>query len=130
MAIGFAISGTGITSQTIIPDKTLARASKATVRTTKFGDGYEQRSRAGLNSIQETYTVNFKNREKAVVDDIVLFFDNKAGITSFPFTIPDTNNTTTTGEKTVKVVCETWNTTYSNSDHYNLSASFRRVYGP
>ena len=130
MAIGFQISGTGITTATIIPDKTLSRKSSPQVRKAKFGDGYEQRSKKGLNSIEEKYTVNFVNRAKDTADDLVKFFDNKAGVTSFDFTLPDTNDTTATGEKTIKVVCSDWSTTYSNSNHYTVNATFDRIYAP
>lgn len=130
MAIGFQISGTNITTATIIPDKTLARTSAPRVRSAKFGDGYEQRAKSGLNSIDESFTVNFVNRTKATIDDLNKFFDDKAGVTSFDFTIPDTDNTTTTGEKTIRVVCKEWSTQYSNSDHYSMSASFERIYQP
>tara|TARA_Y100001938_G_scaffold15608_1_gene19240 strand:+ start:2763 stop:3155 length:393 start_codon:yes stop_codon:yes gene_type:complete len=130
MAIGFQISGTGITTAIIIPDKTLTRKSRPQIRKAKFGDGYEQRAKKGLNSIEEEYNVDFVHRDKAVVDDIVKFFDNKAGVTSFNFTIPDTNDTTATGEKTIKVVCSDWSTTYSNSGSYSLSAKFERIYAP
>jgi|TARA_B100001094_G_scaffold30140_1_gene25102 phage-related protein len=130
MAIGFQISGTSITTATIIPDKTLARSSAPRVRSAKFGDGYEQRAKSGLNSIDETFTLNFVNRTKATIDDLNKFFDDKAGVTSFNFTIPDTDNTTTTGEKTIRVVCSEWSTQYSNSDHYSMSASFVRIYQP
>ena len=130
MAIGFQVSGTNITTATIIPDKSLKRSSKPNVRTADFGDGYEQRSRSGLNSIKETYTVNLTNRPKATADDIMKFFDDKAGVNSFDFTIPDTDNTTATGEKTIKVVCDTWDIQYANGDHYTVNATFRRVYMP
>lgn len=130
MAIGFQISGTNITTATIIPDKTLARTSAPRVRSAKYGDGYEQRAKSGLNSIDESFTLNFVNRTKATIDDLNKFFDDKAGVTSFDFTIPDTDNTTTTGEKTIRVVCKEWSTQYSNSDHYSMSASFERIYQP
>ena len=130
MAIGFQISGTNITTATIIPDKTLARTSAPRVRSAKYGDGYEQRAKSGLNSIDESFTLNFVNRTKATIDDLNKFFDDKAGVTSFDFTIPDTDNTTTTGEKTISVVCKEWSTQYSNSDHYSMSASFERIYQP
>ena len=31
-------------------------------------------------------------------------------------------------EKTIKVVCDTFNQNYNNTCHYNLTATFRRVY--
>ena len=130
MAIGFPISGTGITSATIIPDKTLNRKATPKARVANFGDGYQQRIADGINSIGETYSVNFVNREKAVADDLLAFFDQKKGVTSFAFTIPDTDNTTATGEKTIKVICNDWSVQYSNSDHYSVQATFERVYEP
>lgn len=130
MALGFQISGTNITTATIIPDKSLSRTSTPKIRSAIYGDGYEQRAKSGLNSIEEEFNVTFVNRTKAVVDDLNVFFADKAGVSSFPFTIPDTDNTTTTGEKTIKVVCSTWETYYSNSDHYSMNATFKRIYQP
>jgi len=127
MAVGFQISGTGITTATIRPDNDLSSKFKPLVRISKMGDGYEQRSKKGLNSIIETYTVNMKNREKATADDIIKFFEIKAGITSFPFTIPDTNSSG--DEKTIQVVCDNYGITYGSGNYYNVTAKFRRIYG-
>ncbi len=33
-------------------------------------------------------------------------------------------------EREVKVICPSWSVTFSNSDHYNVSATFERVYEP
>ena len=33
-------------------------------------------------------------------------------------------------EREVKVICPSWNVTFSNSDHYNVSGTFERVYEP
>jgi phage-related protein len=30
----------------------------------------------------------------------------------------------------VKVICPSWNVSFSNSNHYNISATFERVYEP
>ena len=67
-----------------------------------------------------------QNRPKAEIDDIVAFFDNKAGVTAFNYTYPDSN--AGGGERTIKVVCETYNQNYSNNDFYSCTAIFRRVY--
>jgi phage-related protein len=196
MAIGFIV--TNITDK-VLPDKTLAMSSKPNVLVAKFGDGYQQRIAAGLNSITESFTVAFQNRPKIEADDIEAFFSTKKGVTSFAFTYPDTNSTSTatatvngavnsstavtldaattnvnispeatitgTGisgtvtvssisgtalvlssaqtiandvtltfsnpnEREVKVICPSWNVTFSNSDHYNVSGTFERVYEP
>jgi|TARA_R110002074_G_scaffold1229_3_gene7372 phage-related protein len=196
MAIGFIV--TNITDK-VLPDKTLAMSSKPNVLVAKFGDGYQQRIAAGLNSITESFSVAFQNRPKVEADDIEAFFSAKKGVTSFAFTYPDTNSTSTatavvngavnnstavtldaattnvnisagatitgTGisgtvtvssisgtalvlssaqtisndvvltfsnpnEREVKVICPSWNVTFSNSDHYNVNGTFERVYEP
>ena len=192
MAIGFIV--TNITDK-VLPDKTLAMSSKPNVLVAKFGDGYQQRIAAGLNSITESFSVAFQNRPKIEADDIEAFFSAKKGVTSFAFTYPDTNSTsaatavtsgapgsttnitltsstnnlnispgaTVTGqsvtvvsisgtalvlsgartissettlsfvnpnEREVKVICPSWNVTFSNSDHYNVNGTFERVYEP
>ncbi len=126
MAIGFQISGTNITTATIRPDNDLTRSTKSLVRKIRFGDGYEQRGKKGINSLQESYKVQLKNREKSVADDIIKFFDDKGGVTSFDFTVPDEN--ATSSERTIKVVCENYNINYSNGSYYTIGATFRRIY--
>lgn len=125
--IGFEISGTGITTATIRPDNTLTRSSKPSTRVVKFGNGYEQRGRAGINNIEETYSITMSNREKATADDIVKFLDNTFGVTSFDFTVPDSNSDTNVS--TIKVVCDDYAINYGNGNYYDVNASFRRVYG-
>ena len=53
------------------------------------------------------------------------FLDTKKGVTSFSFTIPNGS-----GERTVKVVCDTYSQTYFNTSINSCTATFRRVYEP
>ena len=121
MAVGF----TDLTSTVRRPDKSMTRSTKPAVHLAKFGDGYEQRLANGLNVLGETFSITFNNRTKEEIDDIVAFFENKAGVTAFNYTIPDSNNS---GETTVKVVCDTWSKTFTFGDYYSASATFRGVY--
>lgn len=107
------------------PDKNLNRTSSPRVLKATFGDGYEQRIADGINNIQEEYSIAFNNRTKEEIDDITAFLASKNGVTSFDFTIPDSNNS---GESTVKVVCEQYNQNYTYGDFYGCTAMFRRVY--
>ena len=122
MAIGFADLG----NVQRIPDRGMSGQVTPNVRKISFGDGYEQRAVSGINNIAEVYNVSFNNRPKAEIDDIIAFFTNKAGVSSFNFTIPDTNSPSS--ERTIKVVCDSYNTTYNNNDFYSCTGSFRRVY--
>ena len=93
MAIGFTVPN--IPTRKVLPDKTLSRQAAPRVRVAQFGEGYQQRAIDGINNIVDTYTIMFSNREKIEADDILAFFDTKAAVTAFDFTIPDTNSTTT-----------------------------------
>ena len=196
MTIGFIVPNI---AAKVIPDKTLSMSSSPQVSVAKFGDGYQQRIAKGLNSINEAFSIAFVNRPRVESNDIEAFFKSNKGVTSFAFTYPDTNSTTTavgvvnaainnsnsvtlsasannanisrgstvagtgvvgtptvasiTGdtlvlsslqtigssteltftnpnERQVKVVCTNWNLSFSNSNHYNVSAKFERVYEP
>ena len=93
MAIGFTVPN--IPTRKVLPDKTLSRQAAPRVRVAQFGEGYQQRAIDGINNIVDTYAIMFSNREKIEADDILAFFDTKAAVTAFDFTIPDTNSTTT-----------------------------------
>ena len=121
MAIGF----TDLTSTVRKPDKSMTRSTKPRVHIATFGDGYEQRLADGINTLEETFNISFNTRTKEEIDDIVAFFENKAGVTAFTYTIPDSNNS---GETAIKVVCSTWNKVWNYGDYYSATATFRRVY--
>jgi len=124
MAIGFIYTGTTYAT----PDKSMTKTSTPRMRTAKFGDGYEQRIVDGINNLEESYSLSFKTRLKADIDDIVAFLDTKAGVTKFTLTLPDTNNTTRTGERDVKVVSTNYSVTYDYDNFYSLSLTLKRVF--
>ena len=124
MTIGFIYTG----STYATPDKQLTKSSTPRVLTAKFGDGYEQRAADGINVLNETYTLTFKTRPKADIDDIVAFLDTQKNVTKFTLTLPDTNNTTRSGERDVKVVAEQYDTNYEYDDFYTLNLTLRRVF--
>lgn len=110
------------------PDKSMTKTAAPRVLQITFGDGYEQRIADGINTINETYSLSFKTRPKADIDDIVVFLDARKNVSKFIFTMPDSNNTTRTGEKDVKVVATNYSVTYDYEDFYSLSLSLKRVY--
>jgi len=128
MTVGFTIPAAEsyVSADTAItPDKGMARKGSSRVRTAKFGDGYEQRIVDGINNVEESYSVNFNNRAKAVIDDIVAFLESRKGA-SFNFTIPDSN--AGSGETTIKVVCKDYSLSYDNGVVCSCSTTLRRVY--
>ena len=110
------------------PDKSMTKTAAPRVLQITFGDGYEQRIADGINTINETYSLSFKTRTKEDIDDIVFFLDARKNASKFIFTMPDSNNTTRTGEKDVKVVATNYSVTYDYEDFYSLSLSLKRVY--
>ena len=69
--------------------------------------------------------------------NIAGFLKSLKGVTSFVFTVPDHASTeevtgvldsTTDNEKSIRVVCDSFNENYQYEDFYSLSAVFRRVY--
>ena len=124
MTIGFIYTG----STYATPDKQLTKTSTPRILTAKFGDGYEQRIADGINVLNETYSLTFRNRTKEEIDDIVAFLDTKQNVTKFILTLPDSNNTTRSGERDVKVVSTNYSVNYSYDNFYSLSVSLRRVF--
>ena len=92
----------------------------------KFGDGFEQRKIRGINNMVETYNLSFSNRPNTETDDLEAFFIDQAGVSKFTFTIPDSNEGT--GEKDIKVVCEEWSKSHTQTAATSLTAKLRRVY--
>ena len=117
-----------------VADRGLSRKSKHNVLTAKFGDGYEQRVADGINTLNETYSLTFKTRTKAEIDDIVVFLDTKKGVTSFTFTLPDSNvlsdpaGQAGVGERDVKVVSTGYSINYEYDNFYTLSLTLKRVF--
>ena len=124
MTIGFIYTG----STYATPDKQLTKTSNPRVLSAKFGDGYEQRIADGINVLEETYSLSFRNRTKEEIDDIVAFLDTKQNVTNFTLTLPDSNNTTRSGERDVKVVATTYSVNYTYDNFYSLNVSLRRVF--
>ena len=88
MAIGFSNGST-----TFVPDKGFSRKNTPVVFRAEFGDGYEQRVANGINNLKQEFSLNFATRTKAEIDDIVDWFELKAGVTAFTYTYSDSNAT-------------------------------------
>ena len=114
----------GVTSKVITADRGLSRSSQQRVLVASFGDGYEQRIGDGINVKQDSFSISFNNRSAAEANVIAAFFDNRAG-KAFTFTVTDS-----AGNTNLKVVCDTYNTTYVRENIHSISATFRRVYEP
>ena len=123
MAVGFNVGGSlGV----VKPDRGLSRKNEPNVIKSQFGDGYQLRIANGINSLGQSLSLSFATRPKADIDDIVAFFETKAGVTAFDYVLADSN--AGSSEETIKVICTDWNQQWQYDDYYTLSATFERVY--
>ena len=110
-------SSTGTDTDAVI-DRGAGRTTSRRVLSAKFGDGYEQRVLDGINNIEETYSISFKNRAQAEINTIADFLDDQPPA-PFQFYI---------GNDTVYVICDSYSISYGHDSVNSLSAQFRRVY--
>lgn len=115
---------TGSSDREIVPDRGLGRTVNHRILTSKFGDGYEQRVRDGINTKDDSFALSFNNREAEEINLIAAFLDSKAGL-NFNLTIANL-----TGNEVIKVVSDSYNLNYGHETFHNLQTTFRRVYEP
>ena len=107
------------------PDKNVSRSSTPKLHMAKFGDGYEQRARRGLNSLTEVFAVSFENRTLQEANELVEFFDIVLGVTAFEFTLPGDS---LASYDTCLVVCDDYSRTFTYNNYNTVAATFRKVY--
>ena len=111
------------TFPSITPTYGLQKTSAPTVRTVRFGDGYEQRLSLGLNQNPKSYNLTFEVSETDA-DTIETFLDARAADSaSFDFTPPGESSSS-------KFVCEQWNKSIPYLNRATIQATFREVFEP
>jgi hypothetical protein len=107
---------------TYTPSYSASEASKPRVAKVKFGDGYEQRLRYGLNTDSKSWQLTFSNRTNTERDGILAFLEARAGVESFDWTPPRGS--------AGKYVCSEWNMEMINYNNNNITATFVQVFEP
>ena len=108
----------------IAPNYGVTKTSAPTNRIVKFGDGYEQVVRFGLNQNPKTWTLTWENITQTEANTIDAFLDARAADgDAFDWTPPNEG-------VAYKWRCDEWSTTLPYSNLYNISAKFRQVYEP
>ena len=80
------------------------------VKTSRFGDGYEQRVADGINNILQKWQISFTRRSEIDIDYVYDFLRARGGVESFDWT--------PRGEATARIfVCRKWNRKF---DVYNV----------
>lgn len=71
-----------------VVDRSSTESSTPRVRKFNFGDGYEQRITDGINPLEQSFTVSFKNRTLTQANNLASFFETKGAVTSFAYSPP------------------------------------------
>ena len=104
-------------------NNSITKTSAPSVRTVRFGDGYEQRTSLGLNQNPKRYSLTFEVSETDA-DTIETFLDARAADNaSFDFTPPGETSSS-------KFVCERWSKRIPYVNRATIEVSFREVFEP
>lgn len=101
------------------PDATPQKSVKPRVRSARFGDGYEQRVRDGINTISDEWTLTFTGSNPEV-NAIEAFLEAHGGADHFIWKTPQ--------EKTGKFVCRSWEFSRDRGVKSILSCKFEQVF--
>ncbi|ADD94436.1 gp17 [uncultured phage MedDCM-OCT-S05-C64] len=100
------------------------KQSAPTNRVVKFGDGYEQVLRFGLNQNPKVWNLTWENISETDSDTIEAFLDARADDgDAFDWSPPDESDT-------YKWRCNQWSKTLPSANLANISATFRQVFEP
>lgn len=100
------------------PDVESQQECEPTVSVTKFGDGYEARAAASLNSQPQKWTLGF-DRDRTTIKEILAFLRARGAVESFTWTTPL--------EETGTYVCRKWKTTQRRGT-IELTCDFEQVF--
>lgn len=86
-----------------------------------FGDGYNQRTGDGLNTLNEAWSLQWNTITLSEKNILINFFDSLEGYQNFNWTAP--------GDGVAKRwICKSPVITPLNSTYFNVTAVFERVY--
>lgn len=106
------------------PGYGLTLDSEFNIDTAKFGDGYEQRRPAGLNSVRRVWSLSWEYLTEQQTNTVKDFLLSRKGVYAFFWNTPNT-------DEVVRVVCkEPPSIEYSEYGRYNVKATFREDFAP
>lgn len=111
------------TFPSIAPTFNAVKSSQPTIRATKFGDGYEQRVKFGLNQNAKEWSLTFmvSTTDAATIET---FLDARADdAASFNWTPPD-------GATSYKWRCDQWTKELLSDNFFKINTTFRQVFEP
>lgn len=88
------------------------------IKEIKYGDGYTQTSKDGINNLLLDLDLSFDNRKLNEISAILHFFNIRQGTESFLFTPPPPY------AKRKRFICKTWNHVPVFYDNHSVKAKF------
>lgn len=123
MAYDFNTEIYNVVGRYIQPAVGFRKAVKPSVDIAKFGDGYSQRTVAGLNNMPATFQLTFQNQPLNVITAIENFLIARKGTEHFTWTPP--------GESQLKVIAiDGWDKEYTSEISRTLTVTFTQVFDP
>jgi phage-related protein len=111
------------TFPSITPTYGAQKSSKPTIRTTQFGDGYQQRVTFGLNQNPKQWDLTW-NVSETDADTIEAFLDARAAdAASFDWTPIDESTA-------YKWICLQWSKSIPYVNRATITATFQQVFEP
>ena len=108
------------TFPSITPTYGTRKTNSPIVRTTQFGDGYQQRTQFGLNQNPKDFSLTF-NVSETDADTIETFLDARGGTESFDFTPPAETSSS-------KFICKSWTKSMPYNNRATINATFEEVF--
>jgi phage-related protein len=120
---GGSISADGAEQHEFIwsPSYSLTANQQPNVLAIKFGNGYEQRLKEGINNNLLSLDLKFESRSETETVAITHFLNDKEGYKSFWFKTPSPFNVTK------KFVSRSWSISQLFDDNYTISSKFDEV---
>ena len=104
-----------------IPNYSPSVSTDPTVRTIKFGDGYEQRTPDGINTRLLKVSLVFDKRNEAETTAISHFLHQRGGSEAFAYLPPSPYSSMK------KFVCRSWDVTMNFENNYSIKVELEEV---
>ena len=108
------------TFPSITPTYGTRKTNSPIVKTTQFGDGYQQRVQFGFNQNPKVFSLTF-NVSETDADTIETFLDARGGTESFDYTPPAETSSS-------KFICKSWTKSMPYNNRATINATFEEVF--
>ena len=80
----------------VIPDRGISTDQTTRIFRATYGDGYEQRVAAGINTLPEEWSLSWNNRSANDANKVIKFLEDQKGATAFDWYPPDSEISSST----------------------------------